>query len=145
MKELTARAMAILTGNESMVERLHVLEISKGYCAPASNIAKLFGNDSIKGFYGVPEDGKKISRWTYECKQKLDLVFTGEDHIRQCIFFGIYNVDEIHELDWKYFMNRSALDFSYDWKKDKPENSIIDKFGSKKKSNIEKKDFWVDI
>jgi len=74
-----SRAMAVLTGNEGMIQKLHMLEISRRYCIPDCNIAKLFGNGSIKEFYGAPEDFKKLLKWTSECQDKLDALFVEQN------------------------------------------------------------------
>jgi len=143
MRELTNRAMAILSGSEDMIQRLHTLEISKGYCVSACNVAKLFGNNSIKGFYGVPEDDKKISRWAHECENKVSTFFEGDIYTRQ--LFSSLNVEEVHEFDWKCQMNRSRLDFAYDWKKEKPEENLISKLGKKEpapNTDFDKREIW---
>jgi len=94
-----------------MIKRLHALESSSGYCVPAQNVAKLFGNHSAKEFYSVPEDGKKISRWTHECETKISNLFSDR------VVFSNLDLEKVHEFDWECHVNRSALNFAYIWEK----------------------------
>lgn len=105
-----ARAMQILTLNEGQLHQIHERENIISHCLPNWEIQDLIKTESVKDYYGIPEDAEALRVHSDKVLKLLDdkkmrfierQLVTGSD------------LELVHSFDWGIFKRRGEFDFSY--------------------------------